>query len=578
MSYLKALCLLACSVLIISCTTNRHVVKTLNTNWQFSEKGKNRWLKASVPGTIHTDLLAHNLIPEPFYRSNEDSVQWVSQKDWAYKTDFKVDKSILLRDSVELVFNGLDTYADVFVNGTHVLSANNMFRTWHVPVKHLLRQNNELLVIFRSAEKYVDSAAKAALPYVRPSENNRHYARKAQYNFWWDWAPKMITSGIWKDIQLNAYNGPNPLRIYAPSAENKVRLVQEKDSIGESFYFTVDGKPTYMKGANWVPGDVFLPRMTRARYRDLLVSAKDAGFNMLRVWGGGIYESDHFYELCDSLNIYVWQDMMFAGAIYPSADKGFLENVRAEVRDNVLRLRKYKCIVLWCGNNEIKEAFYNWGWHRQFKISKQDSVKLYNEYVTLFEKVIPEEIARYDSRQYIPTSPVHFGYGHPESLTHGDTHNWWVWVMGKPIEFYKQTVPRFASEFGMQAFPNWETVEKFTSEEDRNFQMPADLIIRTPAIRSHEKHVRGFENLALYLKQNGFQPKTFREYIENTQEVQSRALETAIKAQMNSNGRCMGTLFWQFNDCWPVASWSVIDYYGNKKKAYFTVQKLFSAK
>lgn len=578
MNYLKPLCAVVFALFLFSCKTQNNILETLRAEWQFSEAGKNDWRSATIPGTIHTDLLAHKLIPDPFYRSNEDSVQWVSKKDWEYRTSFDVNKNVLSKDSIELVFNGLDTYADVYVNEKLLLSANNMFRTWHVSVKNILQEKNSLRIVFKSAERYADSAAKAALPLVRPSENNRHYTRKAQYNFWWDWAPKMITSGIWRDIQLNAFNKKNPLHIYAPQAENNVKLVQQKDSIGESFYFTAGDKPVYMKGANWVPGDVFLPRMTRDRYRNLLVAAKEAGFNMLRVWGGGIYESDDFYELCDSLNIYVWQDMMFAGAIYPASDTAFLENVRAEVRDNILRLRKYKCIVLWCGNNEIKEAFYNWGWHRQFNINKEDSVKLFNEYLTLFEKTIPQEIAKYDTRQYIPTSPVHYGYGHSESLTHGDTHNWWIWVMGKPIEYYAETVPRFASEFGMQAFPNWESVEKFTAPEDRDFNLPANLIISNSVIRTHEKHIRGFENLALYLKQNGFQPKTFKEYVENTQEVQSRALEIALKAQMNSGGRCMGSLFWQFNDCWPVASWSVIDYYGNKKKAYYTVQKIFTEK
>ena len=573
MKYSNLLSFILLSLLCYACKPEA-TLQTIRTPWQFSEAKHNNWKPATVPGTIHTDLMANGIIPDPFYGGNEDSVQWVSLKDWEYKTIFKTDKHTLSREHVELVFNGLDTYADVYLNSHLILRADNMFRTWRVEVKKLLKVENELRVIFKSAEKHADSCAKAALPLVRPCENNRHYARKAQYNFGWDWAPKLITCGIWKPIQINAYNGLNPLDEYAPQAKNNVKFIQEEDSIGESFYFTVNGKPTYMKGANWIPADVFLPRVTKAKYRELLVAAKEAGFNMLRVWGGGIYESDDFYSLCDSLGVYVWQDMMFAGAMYPASDSTFIESVKNEIKDNVLRLRKHKCIVLWCGNNEIKEGWHNWGWNRQFR-KKETYDKVYGEYLELFEKVIPEEIKKYDSRPYIPTSPLHYGYGHPESLTHGNSHYWGVWVMGEPIETYTKKIPRFASEFGMQAMPNMESVKKYAYQQDLHYTIPEDLIVRNPVLRAHQKHSAGFENIALYLKQNNYHPRTLQEYIDATQNVQSNALETAIQAQANSKGHCMGTLFWQFNDCWPVTSWSIIDYYGNKKKAYYTVKKLY---
>jgi beta-mannosidase len=442
-----------------------------------------------------------------------------------------------------------------------------MFRTWRIDVKQILNQKkNKLYVIFRSADKVVDSLAKAS-PLIRPSENNRHYVRKAQYHFGWDWAPKLTTCGIWRNVKLESWNEKpiqnSKLKIKKRDA---VKLIQEKDSIGQSFYFTVNGKPTFIKGANWVPADVFLPRITKDKYRKLLVAAKDANFNMLRVWGGGIYEDDYFYDLCDSLNIMVWQDFMFAGAMYPGDEK-FVENVKQEAIDNIKRLQHHKSIVLWCGNNEIDEAWHNWGWQKQFNISPSDSAKLWNDYQKLFHELLPALVKEYDgTRPYIASSPLN-GWGRQQSMTHGDSHYWGVWWGLEPIEKYKEKVPRFMSEYGMQAMPSFETIKQFS--------LPQDWDTSSPAMKVHQKHPTGYKTLNTYLQQNNLPATTFNQFISATQEVQSRAMETAITAHINAAPRCMGTMFWQFNDCWPVTSWSVIDFYGRKKKAYYTVQKLY---
>lgn len=327
-----------------------------------------------------------------------------------------------------------------------------------------------------------------------------------------------------------------------------------------------------------IPADVFPSRVSKEKYRSLLVAAKEAGMNMLRVWDGGIYEHNYFYELCDSLGIYVWQDMMFANAIYASANKDFIENVKAEIRDNITRLRKFKCIVLWCGNNETGAGWFQWNWVKRFNISKEDSVKLYQEYLYLFDKVIPEEIAKYDSRQYISSSPVFYGWQNPASFTNGDSHYWGVWAARHPVENYAEKIPRFASEFGMLSFPSIESVKKFTSSASWNYKIPADLVITDPELVNHLKHNSGAKNIAHYLEQNNFKPRTLQEYINASMEIQRKAMEIAITAQMNSNGKCMGTLIWQLNDPWPVASWSLIDYYGNKKPAYCTLKKLYTIK
>jgi beta-mannosidase len=539
---------------------------SLNKGWMFKEATESQWLPAIVPGTVHTDLLKNKRIPDPFYRDNEIKVQWVSKKDWEYRKTFTAEKNMLLKKHLDLVFEGLDTYADVYLNDLLILQADNMFRTWKVNVKENVRPGtNQLFIRFYSAERITDSLAKAALPLVRPSDNNRHYVRKAQYHFGWDWGPKLVTCGIWRNVRLQGRNAENPVNEqWKDQLKDKIELVQEPDSSGRSFYFTINDQPVFMKGANWIPADVFLPRVSKARYRLLLVAAKEAGINMLRVWGGGIYEDDAFYDLCDSLKIMVWQDFMFAGAMYPAS----LESIEQEVIDNIKRLRRHPCIVVWCGNNEIDEAWHNWGWQKQHNISVQDSTRLWNDYTRIFKELLPRLVQQYDgTRPYISTSPMH-GWGRKESMTEGDSHYWGVWWGLEPIEKYKEKVPRFMSEYGMQAMPNWETITRFS--------IPADWDTSSPVMKVHQKHPTGYKNLAVYLKQNGYQPKTFKEFAGATQLVQQKALYTAISAHMDAAPYCMGTLFWQFNDCWPVTSWSVIDYYGNKKKGYYAVKQLYN--
>jgi beta-mannosidase len=543
-------------------------IRSLNTGWKFKEATSEQWLPANVPGTVHTDLMKVKRIPDPYYRDNETKVQWVSQKDWQYETVLTVTQQELSFKQVDLVFEGLDTYADVYLNDQHILKADNMFRTWRVDVKPLMKPGkNRLFLHFYSAERKVDSLAKAALPLVRPSDNNRHYTRKAQYHFGWDWGPRLITCGIWRNVSLRGWNETrkedDP---WKNGLKNKIALVQKPDSVGRSFYFTVNDNPVFMKGANWIPADMFLPRLTKAKYRQLLLAAKEANINMLRVWGGGIYEDDAFYDLCDSLGLMVWQDFMFAGAMYPG-DENFIKNVKQEVIDNIKRLRHHPSIVVWCGNNEIDEAWHNWGWQKQYRLSAQDSGRIWNDYRRLFRELLPQLVQEYDgTRPYVSTSPMH-GWGRKQSMTEGDSHYWGVWWGLEPIEKYKEKVPRFMSEYGMQAMPNWETITKFS--------LPQDWDTSSTVMKMHQKHPSGYKNLAVYLKQNGYNPTTFKTFADATQKVQEKALATAITAHMDAAPYCMGTMFWQFNDCWPVASWSVVDYYGAKKKAYYKVKELY---
>ena len=542
----------------------------INSGWQFHQQDEAKWHNAKVPGEVHTDLLTNKLIPDPFYRDNEVKLQWIEKLDWEYKTSFQAPPDMLNKKKVELVFDGLDTYADVYLNNQLVLKANNMFRQWKVDVKNLLKPSgNSLLIHFYSAQKKVDSLAAADLPYVIP-DNPRAYVRKAQYHFGWDWGPKFTTCGIWKPVRLEGYDVELKEPEYVRPLD--VRLIQEPDEKGTSFFFNINGKPVYMKGANYIPSDAFVSRLTKDDYRRMLMMAKDANMNMLRVWGGGIYEDDYFYDLCDSLGIYIWQDFMFAGTMIPG-DKAFFENVKEEIKYQVKRLRRHKSIVIWCGNNEDDEAFFKWGWHQSFRISKTDSVRLWSDYVRMFRDSIPSWLKELDPyRPYVSTSP-RYHWSEPKSITQGDSHYWGTWWGGEDFEVFETKTGRFISEYGMQAMPNYSSTEKVTEPQDR--------YLFSSVIKVHQRAGNGFKKLEGYLKKYIIDSAriaglTLEDYTYVTQCVQYFGFKNMILMHRNQEPYNMGTLLWQLNDCWPVASWSITDYYNRSPKAaWYAVKEAY---
>jgi beta-mannosidase len=445
-----------------------------------------------------------------------------------------------------------------------------MFRGWTVNVKTLIkRTNNILLIKFASAQNKVDSIAKSRLPLVLP-DNNRVYVRKAQFQFGWDWGPKFVGCGIWKTIKLKGWNDSRISPTFTIK-KNNVKLIQQKDSTGTSFYFEKDGKPIYCKGANWIPGDVFLPGLKREDYRKMLLSAKNANMNMLRVWGGGVYESDDFYDLCDSLGIMVWQDFMFAGGMYPG-DDAFMNNVREEIKYQIERLRNHPCIVLWCGNNEVEEAWKNWGWQGQFNLHEADSAKVWNDYKRLFQDSLKKWVDEFDgTRPYVSTSPKN-GWGHNESFTEGDSHYWGVWWGLEDWEVFEKKTGRFVSEYGMQAMPNWNTVKSYTDSSDR--------YLYSPVIQSHQKASDGFKKLNHYLTRyfidsTKLSKLSLEDYTYLSQCMQYYILKNSIAVHRSKYPSNMGTLLWQLNDCWPVTSWSITDYSRQPKAAWYAVKEAY---
>jgi len=635
--------------------------QTIISKWNFRKAGDTKWFPATIPGTVHTDLLKSKQIPDPFFGNNEKKVQWIENENWEYETKLSYTKSELSFDHIEMIFDGLDTYAKIFLNDTLILEANNMFVSWKVDVKRKLKVGeNRIRILFESVVKIENAEAKK-MPYRLP-DNQRVFTRKAAFQYGWDFAPRIVTSGIWKDIKLKKWNlaniencrisqnftndstvivqfdcriksetaanffiglslrdSPKPLiqqsikaipgdsvytfsyRIINPKrwwcngmgdpdlykfsvilfndkkeidkcdlqiGLRTLELVKEKDSKGESFYFKLNGIPVFMKGANYVPPDIFLPRISKSKYETIISDAVDANMNMLRVWGGGVYADDEFYDLCDEKGILVWQDFMFAGAMYPG-NKNFTDNVLQEVKQQVIRLRNHPCIALWCGNNEIDEAWNNWGWQKEFHISKLDSGIIWNDYVELFQNSIPDVISENDGQRrnsYISSSPTS-GWGRKESLTSGDCHYWGVWWGNEPFENYNKKVGRFMSEYGFQSFPSLTTIRKFVDTSEIN--------IGSESLLNHQKHATGNQSMQQFLFDEYNPTNDFKKHIYLTQMQQAHSMKIAIEAHRRNKPYCMGSLFWQFNDCWPSVSWSTIDYYNNKKASYFEAKRSF---
>ncbi len=630
------------------------VRQSLDGDWQFRQAGLDKWHPARVPGCVHLDLMAAGLIPDPFYRDNERRVQWVETADWEYRREFKLAPSVLGNSHIELVASGLDTFATLFLNGQKIAETDNMFRGWRFDIKPFVRSgSNEIVIRFGSPVARA-KALEAALPHKLPG--NSPHVRKAPYQFGWDWAPRLVTSGIWRPIAIEAWDiarvgevelsqdfiqmnnvlvrtkinvladgnhtialkttftgkdsftysemadlkagdnlsdktfrvvdpelwwpaGMGPQNLYTVTVElyQKGRLLdvlekrigfrtmvleQTDDEWGKSFRFAVNGVPFFAKGGNWIPADSFPPRVTRAKYEALLRDCAAAQMNMLRVWGGGIYESPDFYDLCDELGLVVWQDFMFACSLVPG-DPAFLDNVRAEAEQVVKDLRHHASIALWCGNNEGEEGWFHWGWKEKFPAS------VWEDYEKVFSQILPKAVETFDPRRpYWPSSPHSTQTGDPRSDTSGDMHYWGIWHGKEPFAAYRKQSHRFFSEFGFQSFPLLDAVRAFTKPEDWN--------IASPVMELHQKHPEGNRLILLYLLDHYRLAKDFPSLLWLSQVLQAGAMKTAVEHFRSQMPRTMGALYWQVNDCWPAASWSGTDYYGNWKALHYYARRFFS--
>lgn len=596
-------------LLLAACSSKLDMVEL--TDWQFEYNGK--MYPATVPGFIHTDLMVNSLIPDPYYGTNEDSVQWLANREWKYRTvlskeelSWMVRNEIPPNDTIWLTFEGLAGRAEILVQCYLGSSAaaigdfvDNMFVEHTVPIEIWGKFDSIVIQLFFQYPYDSDSLREANYGITLPER--RAFTRIAPYQQGWDWGPRLATCGIWKPAYITNRRPGSVCCNNVATHRTKVELKQEQDSIGQSFTFYRDGKPIFIKGANWIPVHSFpildsanpegelstdnnktIAAKNRARYRYLLCSAKEAGFNMIRIWGGGIYEHDYFYDLCDSLGLMVWQDFVFAGTPYPD-NKEMLRSIDREVRQQVARLAKHHCIVLWCGNNEVKNGWEDWGWQGQFNWTPEQRARLEKAMDTIFgyssttsntssTSILAKAVRDCDplQRPYITTSPL-YGWGHPECVTHGDSHYWGVWWGELPFEVYKEKTGRFMSEYGFQSYPMMSTIRQFCPEDQ--------LSIDSPTMRNHQKHGRGREIIDKAMRQYyGFDSKSLSlgNYAYVSQLLQAWGVGYGILQHIMQQPHCMGTLYWQLNDCWPVASWSSIDYYGNWKALHYRAQSLYA--
>lgn len=343
-----------------------------------------------------------------------------------------------------------------------------------------------------------------------------------------------------------------------------IELVTEKDDKGKTFHFKLNGKPIFAKGANYIPQHFFQEKVKPQDNQRTIEAAIKGNMNMLRIWGGGIYETDYFYQLCDEKGILIWQDFMYACAMYPG-DTSFLDNAKAEAIEQVQRLRNHPCIALWCGNNEINEAWHNWGWQPRFNPDQKEII--WTAYQSLFNKILPEAVSQFaDNVPYWESSPS-FGRYDNKSYTEGDNHDWFVWHDEKPFEHFEQRVPRFMSEYGFQSFPNWTTIETFALPEER--ELTSEVMLW------HQKHPKGNQLIKKYMERDFRTPQSFKDFVYVSQLLQAHGIGKAIEAQRRAKPYCMGTLYWQLNDVWQVASWSSIDNFGRWKALQYKVKEVY---
>ncbi|MCD7746899.1 MAG: glycoside hydrolase family 2 protein [Firmicutes bacterium] len=628
----------------------------IKDNWKMKKAGTAEYVPAVVPGSVYTDLLREGRMKDPFYGDNEDEALRLMDDDFEYETEFDCGDELLGCDRILLHFDGIDTIADVYLNGSLLGSPENMHRVWEYDVKSLVRRKkNELRVRLHSPTKYI---AKAYME--RPTRGTEDamdgfvHIRKAHCMFGWDWGAHLPDAGIFRPVyllgagsvridsvyitqhheegcvtlfpkvELDVRDGaatdgiayriavtdpdgasvtfdgsPESIKIYEPKlwwangyGEQNLYVIstelyakkdggealldtkttriglrtltvrREKDKWGESFAFCLNGVDIFSMGADYIPEDHLLGRVTEKTTRTLLEKAKWANFNSIRVWGGGYYPNDWFYDICDELGLIVWQDFMFACAVYDLTPE-FEANIRAEFADNIKRIRNHACLGLWCGNNEMESFIHD---HTDM-VTKPSEVR---DYLIMCERIIPEELAKYDpSTFYWPSSPSSGGsFDSPQDPNRGDVHFWDVWHGSKPFTEYRRHYFRFLSEFGFQSFPTKKTIEEICD--------PSELNIFSYTMERHQRSGSGNGKMINYMQQTYRYPTDFGTLLYASQLLQADAIRYGVEHFRRSRGRCMGALYWQLNDCWQAASWSSIDYRGRLKALHYAAKRFFA--
>ena len=629
---------------------------SLNGEWQLKILGENschipqEFIAAQVPGTVMGAYLEKGMIPDPFYRENELAVLPLFDNDFVYEKEFVLTQEQLSYDRLLLVFEGIDTLADIWLNDCFLGCTENMHLRYEYDVLACAKQGeNVLRVTLHSPVKYIrEENEKVYTGGVAEAMEGYPHLRKAHCMFGWDWGPRLPDAGIFREVALLGINEAgirdvyvmqehkedrvllrfqtdfetlhgeeNEFRVHAlvtapdgavyeqapdgticidnpelwwpngygeqPLYTVQVRLLNAQggltdcwerriglrtmtmdtkpDEWGRKFAHCINGLDIFAMGADYIPEDSFLGRCNRERTRQLLTDCVAAHHNCIRVWGGGYYPDDYFYDLCDELGLIVWQDFMFACSSY-ELDEAFDRNIREEIRQNVRRIRHHACLGLWCGNNEMETQTLDGCW--------KPSAKQKCDYIKIFEYIIPQIVKEEDPQTfYWPSSPSSGGnYDNPWDENRGDTHYWDVWHGSKPFTAYRNYRFRYLSEFGFQSFPCLKTVESFTEPEDRN--------IFSRVMEMHQRNRAANGKILDYLSQTYLYPKDFDSLLYASQLLQAEAIRYGVEHFRRYRGRCMGAVVWQLNDIWPVASWASIDYYGRWKALHYAECKMFA--
>ncbi len=642
----------------------------MNDNWQFrllnhADTGNTvtaDWLDTQIPGSMVGTLLAHGEIEDPFVRDNELKVLPLSNNDCEFRRSFEITEEMLAEDFLAIHFEGIDTLAEVYVNGELVLVTENMFRAYECEIHGVAKVGeNELLVRIFSPVRYIKE--KNAQVFCGGSWDSMlgfPHIRKAACMFGWDWGPRIPDMGIYRavsivsgsvarfdgvyatqlhedgkvvldfDITLDVFanncdcegscdcgaeepelniditltapdgtvylqdeetgvivvddpelwwpNGYGEQPLYTACVEltdgegnlldvwekriglRTVSVNQDAKPWGKNFAHEVNGQLIFAMGADYIPEDNLLGRVSEERTRQLLTDAKAANHNSIRVWGGGYYPDDYFFDICDELGLMVWQDFMFACANYELTDD-FEANISEEIAYNIKRLRHHASLALWCGNNEMETQTLDGAW--------KPSKKQYCDYLKIFEYIIPRLVKEHDpERFYWPSSPSAGGnYDNPWAENVGDTHCWAVWHGNKPFTEYRKFRFSYLSEFGFQSFPCLKTVESFTEPRDRN--------IFSRVMEMHQRNASANGKIMQYLADTFRYPKDFDHMLYASQLLQLEAIRYGVEHFRRHRGQCMGTVVWQLNDIWPVASWASIDYYGRWKALHYGEKRMF---
>jgi beta-mannosidase len=633
----------------------------LNGTWQMKKSGDSEYIETEVPGTVFKTLLEHGDIEDPFYRDNEEKVKELANYDYQYVKQFFAGSDILKCDSIILRCEGIDTIASININDKLLADVNNMHRTYEFDIKeYLVEGENKIEVVIFSSLKYISEKQNENPLWGADSTiEGFPHIRKAHYMYGWDWGPQLPDMGIWRKIEIRAYDfgkiddvyvtqkhqedkvslnfrvrsnnlsekelyievkvvsptgetfiknivrtnyeenisidienpqlwwpngyGEQPLYNVEVTlkrneqipdnnlvcADNKkfniglrtLRLKCEKDEWGESFEFEINGISIFSKGANYIPEDNLLTRCSEYKTECLIKDCIEANFNCIRVWGGGIYPEEYFYDLCDQYGLIVWQDLMFACAVYDVSDE-FAENIQAEVEDNMKRLRHHASLGLWCGNNEMEVAWADWGFPK--------TAKLRTDYIKQFEVLLPAVAKKIDpNTSYWPSSPSSGGgFEEPNDENRGDSHYWDVWHGLKPFKDFRNHYFRFASEFGIESFPSMKTIKTFSNEEDQD---PFSYIME-----KHQKCNSGNGKILYYISEYFNYPKSFDSFVYVSQLIQGEGIKYGVEFWRQNRGRCMGATYWQLNDCWPVASWASIDNFGRWKALHYFAKRFFA--